>query len=180
MSHVTYTTISPDGVEEKYTDVPCFSDIRRFDQTKLGFDIEYSWKARLDKEKLDFWAGFLIWMLGDDKWTWCYEGDSIVWYLNAKDMSFHKALVYLTGFRYHAEFPRYIEALYEVKDKPGVDLFREFWDFHMDEEKALGGNSNHNYLDRYTVKNLVPITIERFREHLANPNLTRVNEHFEA
>jgi len=180
MSYVTYITINPDGSEEKYNNVPCFSDIRRYDLTKLGFVIVFECKPQaLTKEKLEFWAGFLLAMLGEEDWTWCYEGDKLVWYLDAKEMSFHKALTYLTGFRYIEEFPVYIEELFKHKDLPIDELFIKFQEFHMG-DTCLGGNSNHNYISDFTAPNKkdIPISLKRFKEHLADPSMERVASHF--
>lgn len=179
MSSIDFVTIQPDGTEQKYYGRACFSDINL--GVKLNYDIEYSCKLALGmtEDKLDFWVSFLTWMLGDDRFTWHYEGDKMIWYLNSQGMGFHKALTYLTGMRYPEESPHYVDELLKYKDEEPEKIFEEMQKFHLDKDSRLYNWTDHTFLSWFTVYHRQPISIERFREHLANPMKTYVNSHFE-
>lgn len=164
---IDYDVIDGAGTTRPCNGYACFTGVHDLGAQFVVFTCPM---GAMTDEQLDHYIEFLVWMLGDERWTWCVEWDfspmhqvKVVFWMDCTGLYYKKSLVYLTCFRYIKERPDLALVPWNNKNKTMEEIFQLFQDAHRGPEYNDGV---HTLLAAYGQKQ--NITIETFRANLTN------------
>jgi hypothetical protein len=153
-------------------------------------------------EALIYYINFLPVFLDTGLYTYklgkaCIQ-PNIIWKFKSSGMTYAKALLYLTAFRYPDEYPDIINDFYTNTHNKGMNneqLFKEFQSIHAEYSESFPTYNNnkkrkklskvewlggHGLMAPYSYGNQTfnAISIEAFKNNLANKNIQQVIQHF--
>ena len=176
-TNVKFFTVS-DGDEVERSHI-CFSTLQYV--SPFPKEVRYVCPIKCTPKSVEVWLCCLsVWI--EQRYSFKFSKDlkQVEFVLNTEGLGYRKALTYLTFFRYLDEAAVFLDefAKQAEGDIGTQSLFTKMLAQHM---KGCGLPMDcHALIDKYYLKPKANMTVESFKERLADMSICNVQEHFKA